>query len=165
MKNFDALLSLQTWLVLLIVIATGCQQPGSGTVVPDEFFETLVFEPLGQGFSAQVPDTVEAVFLDEDSWNEFAERLNPIGTLRDPDFEQMMVIVAVVPANSGGYGIAFDSVDLIDGEIVATYTISRPGLDCVTISALTQPFQAISVPRSEDRVTFQRKSVRESCSV
>lgn len=149
--------------MLLLVI--GCETAPQGTIVPDEFIETLVFEPLGHGFMANVADTTEVLFRDVETWNEFAQRLKPIGKLKDVDFEQMMVVVAVVPATSGGYAVEFESVDVANDEMVATYALTTPGLDCMTIAALTQPFQAIAVRKTEGPIRFVRHSVREKCGM
>ncbi len=151
--------------LLFTSFLVGCQTSESGTVLQDEYFETFVFETVAQGYRATITDTTETDFRDADEWNQFATNLTPIGKMQEVDFETMMVVVAVIPATSGGYSIAFDSVDLIDEELVATYTISTPGLDCMIIAALTQPFQAISVRKMDGDVVFKHSTIRDSCSL
>lgn len=155
--------AIQAATALLLFLSSGCETSQQGTVVPDEFFETLVFEPLGHGFMASVPDTTEVLLRDSVAWSEFSEKLLPIGRFKDVDFDQMMVVVAVVPATSGGYTIEFESVDVMADELVATYTLTSPGLDCMTIAALTQPFQAIAVRKADGPIRFVRHTIRENC--
>jgi hypothetical protein len=154
-----------TLLVALVasgVVLAACQP--TGTLPPDLQIESLYFETLGRGSSAQVADTTELVFSTQEEWSGFAGRLRPMATFKDTDFEQTMVLVAAVPASSGGYTLEFESVEKIGDEIVAAYVLSEPGFDCVAIMALTQPFHVIAVKRTEGRVRFVRRSVAETCS-
>jgi hypothetical protein len=153
------------FLLIGVVANTGCETSQSGTAIPTEFSETFIFELIGHGYRAAVLDTSEVVFRDQASWLRFAAKLNPTGNLKETDFENMMIIAVVIPAPSGGYTVAFDSVDREDGEVIVSYTLSTPGLDCMTIAALTQPFAAIAVQRIDGPVRFERTTVRESCSM
>ena len=154
-------ISLFLFLTALVGGVQGCQKTAT---VPEKYFDTLVFEVVASGSRAAITDTTEAVFTESGPWNDFLRQVTPIGRSEQPDFDQMMVAAVLIPANSGGYRVSFDSVDLIDGEIVISYTFFTPGIDCLAITAMTQPFQAIKFPRTEGSVRFVRHTRRESCN-
>ncbi len=159
MRNLPPLLVALVALVPFIL--TGCQ---SDETVPDLTVEALYFEPIGTGYRAQVSDTTELVFRTREEWESFLPVLEPMAAFADSDFEQTMIVVAVVPAFSGGYTVEFEAIEEIGEEVVATYGVGEPGFDCVAISALTQPFQVVAVRRSDKPVRFVRHSRPETCS-
>lgn len=153
--------------LILAIAATaslfGCGPSGTVPDAEDEMVESLYVEPLGLGFSAAIEDTTGLVFRTEEAWAEFRDRLQPRGPFKVSDFEQMMILVAAVPAPTGGYTVEFESVEIIGDEIVASYVVSAPGYDCVAISALTQPFQVVAVRKVEGNVRFVHRTETESC--
>ena len=147
--------------LIVISFLTGCRPEGT---VLDQEIESFYFEPVGSGFAASVADTTELVFRDRESWTDFRQRLAPLRDFPDVDFEQMMVIVAAVPAPTGGYFLEFEGFERIDGQLTASYVVTQPGADCVAITALTQPFQAIAARRVDGPVAFTSRTATERCA-
>ncbi len=127
--------------------------------------ESLYFEVVGSGQAGTISDTTEVVLRDSSAWAEMASKLRPREDFLPVDFSQYMVMLVALPQVSGGFRIDFQSAELESGEITASYAVSAPGGDCLTISALTLPFQAVAVRQADGRVSFERSVVRESCSV
>ncbi|MDX1428971.1 MAG: protease complex subunit PrcB family protein [Rhodothermales bacterium] len=155
---------------LILVVATaafaiGCSPRTTSQPDSDLPPEALYFETVGFGQTGAIADTTEAVFYDEASWRDAASQLRPREALGTVDFSQYMVILAALSQPTGGYRVEFNSVERQQEEIVASYTVYAPGGDCMTIAALTLPFQAVAVRRADGEVTFQRSVERESCSV
>ena len=149
-------------LALSALFLAACQP--SGTLPPDVPIESLYFESLGRGYSAQVTDTTEMTFRTPEEWGSFADRLHPMVAFRAADFEQTMVLVAAVPATTGGYTVEFESVEQIGDEIVAAYLVTEPGYDCVAIMALTQPFHVVAVRKTVGPIRFVARRKTETCS-
>lgn len=127
--------------------------------------ESLYFEVVGSGQAGSIQDTTEAVLRDSSAWVEMASKLRPREGFHPVDFSQYMVMLVALPQVTGGFRIDFQSAESASGEITASYVVSAPGGDCLTIAALTLPFQAVAVRRADGPVTFERSVVRESCSV
>ena len=127
--------------------------------------EALYFEPIGSGQSGSIPDTMEVVVRDSSEWQALAGKLRPREPFKPVDFTQFMVLLSALRQTSGGYRVEFQSVDADGREIVASYVVYSPGADCMTISALTLPFQAVAVRKTAGDVEFRRSVVRESCQV
>jgi hypothetical protein len=76
---------------------------------------------------------------------------------------QMVILVATGTRNSGGHGIRVDEVSRQNDAMVVRYTVTRPGPDCMTTQSITSPVTAVSVPRMDGPVTFDRREVVEDC--
>lgn len=148
-------------LITLLTFLVGCRQDET---IPDLDVESLYFEAIGMGYAAEVPDTTTVILHTESDWAEFRKLLHPRRPFKEADFEQTMVLVAAVPVSTGGYTVEFESVERIGGEVIASYLLTQPGYDCMAIMALTQPFEAIAVRRTDGPVRFVRRSKTESCS-
>lgn len=151
----------KTAVLLLATALTGCLQSGT---VPDVDVESVYFETIGSGVSAAITDTTEVVIRTAEAWAELRDRLRPRAAFAENDFEQTMILIAAIPASTGGVIVEFDTIEIIGGETVATYTITEPGYDCVAIMALTQPFHVIAARRVDGPVRFVRRSTTELCS-
>ncbi|MBT8399576.1 MAG: hypothetical protein KJO98_03795 [Rhodothermia bacterium] len=127
--------------------------------------ESLYFESVGFGQAGSLSDTTEVVLRDSSAWVEMASKLAPREAFGSVDFSQYMVMLVALPQVSGGFRIEFQSVEKQDGDITASYVVSAPGGDCLTIAALTLPFQAVAVRQADGDVSFERSVIRESCSV
>jgi hypothetical protein len=101
---------------------------------------------------------------DIESWLDLQQELRPIEAFRPADMSQVMILVAGVPAPSGGYAVRFESIEKSGDDIVAVYALQVPGHDCMTVSALTFPFEAVMVRRTDGAVRFERRLEHLSCS-
>lgn len=150
-----------TALVCALVIS-GCQTQTVADLGPDE---VLYFETVGMGHNGAIRDTTEVVFTDRAAFESAVSNLNLLGPISDVDFSQNMVGFIAIPTESGGYIIEVKSVEKTGNEIVVSYEFSTPGQDCVTIQALSLPFQIVKIKRSEGEVRFNRIQKQYSCGL
>jgi len=60
-----------------------------------------------------------------------------------------LVIVALGEQKTGGYSVAIESIQLVDGELAVTGKATAPGADAVTTQALTYPYSAVLIPNTD----------------
>lgn len=149
---------------LLLVLLTGCAEP-TDLPLDEPTSEVLYFEPIGFGSRAQFADTTEVVIRDSTTWVAYQDSLTSTGTFRPVDFDQTVVLLAAVPAPTGGYTIEFETAELARDTLFAHYLINVPGADCITAMGLTTPFQAILARRTEAPVRFVRRAEEYSCEL
>lgn len=93
-------------------------------------------------------------------WGEMTERFGDPPPAPTVDFAQSMLLVAAMgQRNSGGFSIRIDSVRIANGVARAVVTERSPGNDCVVTGALTQPTDAVLVPRAAQVVWVERSEV------
>lgn len=156
--------------VALLIIALSFHGPGCA---PDNAIDSsdaadidvLYFEPIGTGQRGTVQDTLETVIRDSVEWSSMVAMLNNREPFGPVDFSQSMVFLVALPQSTGGYRLQFESIEKQQDEITASYVVYAPGSDCLTISALTQPFLAVAARKAEGSVTFKRSVRWESCGV
>jgi hypothetical protein len=125
----------------------------------------LYFERIGRGQSASIRDSIQVVIRDAAEWEGYRTQLRPMRPFMEVDFDQVMVLLIAMPMETGGYDVAFESVEEADGRIVASYVLSEPGADCMTGVGITVPFEAIMVRRVEGDVVFEPRRDRIRCTV
>lgn len=127
--------------------------------------EVLYFEPVAMGHNGSVRDTMEVVFTEPSEFQDAVANLNLLGPIGDIDFSQTMVGLIAIPTESGGYVVQVKSIEKTGNQIVVSYEFSTPGQDCMTIQALSLPFQIVKMKRSEGEITFNRITKRSSCGL
>lgn len=151
-------------LALLVLFSSGCER-ASDTGQDDSGPESLYFEAVGAGQAGRLSDTTEVVLRTPDEWIALKDSLRMVAPIPEVDFSQTMLLVAALPQNSGGFRVQFESVEKAGDEILASYVVFAPGSDCLTIMALTLPFQAVAVRKADGEVTFRRRVELESCAL
>ncbi|NNE69420.1 MAG: hypothetical protein HKN29_03535 [Rhodothermales bacterium] len=151
-----------TLTALLVALSmTGC---GADSEILTEG-DYLFFERIGIGQAGALTDTAEWVLRDSTSWAEAQEQLQPLAAFEPVDFSQEVVIVVAIPTESGGYHIELESVEEMEDHVLVSYLFHEPALDCITLSALALPFQAVSVKRFEGKpVRFERRTQKYECT-
>ena len=144
------------------LIFIGCKPQPVADDGPDE---VLYFEPIAMGHNGSVRDTMEVVFTESEALQAVVSNLNLLGPVKDVDFSQTMVALIAIPTESGGYIVEVKSVEKTGDQIVVSYEFSTPGPDCVTIQALSLPFQMVKIKRSEGDITFNRITKRSKCGL
>ena len=151
-------------MVLLPLAGSQCGLEGPRVSI-DEETRPLYFEQIARGQRAALTDTVEIVIEDNETWTRYSGFLGVAPPDHPVDFDQMMVLLVAVPAESGGYDVSFRSVEAADSVIVAHYVLGVPDDDCMTAMGITTPFQAVSVPRVDLPVVFERGIERVRCTL
>ncbi|NND73005.1 MAG: hypothetical protein HKN43_15635 [Rhodothermales bacterium] len=150
--------------ILVVALLASACSPKQSTDDTDDVMTALVIENLGRGHSGSLTDTTEAVYRTPAQWRPVAETLSPLEPFPEFDTTQYMVLLAAIPTPSGGFQVQFESVEATEEELIATYELSVPGHDCLTITALSVAFQAVAVPRYDLPVRFEREERYYSCS-
>ncbi|NQV72565.1 protease complex subunit PrcB family protein [bacterium] len=148
--------------LLCFLAFSGCKNQPVADLGPDE---VLYFETVGMGHNGSLRDTTEVVFSESSAFQTAVAELNLLGPIANVDFSQTMVGFIAIPTESGGYIIEVKSVEKTGNEIIVSYEFSKPGQDCVTIQALSLPFQIVKIKRSEGVVRFNRIEKQYSCSL
>lgn len=151
--------------VALCVLLTGCLKSDDAESPADVGPEALYFEAIGAGQAGTLSDTTETVIWTQDEWEVFRDSLRAPEPFGPVDFDQTMLLVAALPRPSGGYRVQFESVEKEGERITASYVVFAPGPDCMTIMALTLPFQVVAARRATGDVVFHRRVELESCAL
>jgi hypothetical protein len=99
----------------------------------------------------------------ESAWRTLHDGIagNPVPTV---DLStRMVVLVALGPRNTGGHAIHVDSVTADGSRATVHYTATSPGPACMTAQMLTSPVDAVSAPRADGPVRFERRNVVQQC--
>ena len=139
--------------LILAIMVAGCIDDAE--VVVDRESEPLPFERIARGQRALFRDTLEVRIEGSDRWNELKPSLN-VAADAMVDFDQEMVLLAAVPAPSGGYDVQIRSVEILAEEVVVHYALGVPADDCITTLGETVPFDAVTVRRTDLPVVFER---------
>jgi hypothetical protein len=141
---------------------TGCDIPEAE---PEEYgSEALYFERIARGHFSTFSDTTEAVVRTADEWADVSARLRfveePRGTV---DFNQVSLLVVVLPVEESGYSIRFSGIEREDGRVLAYYEVEEPGEGCMPAYTEMSPFTVVAVRRFEEPVEFVRERSRYRC--
>lgn len=150
-----------TTLFLIPLFLTACEQP---RVVDDGPDAVLYFEAVGRGQYGTTRDTTEVVLRDEESFQQALSSLTLLGPLPEIDFSQVMVGLIAIPTQSGGHVVEVKSVEKTGDAISVNYEFSQPGVDCITLDALSLPFQLVIIQQSEGTVSFERNETTYRCT-
>lgn len=148
-----------------LLIQTGCQPESDSEISVDEG-EPLVFDTVARGQSASTRDTLEVIIRSADDWSRVSDQFQPVNPFPDLDFSQTMVGIVSIPANSGGYSIDVESVELVDSTLVVAYILNVPGSSCITPQALAEAYQVFTIRQADFSATeFTRRTDTYSCEV
>ena len=150
------------FIFLSFLFLTGCEVQSNLDEGPDD---VLYFEPIAIGQTGSTRDTLMTVVQDEASFQEALKLVSPLGEVPQVDFNQSMVALLAVPTNSGGFVIEVQSVEQRGEEIQIHYLLSVPGEDCITVQALSLPFQIVSIRKAAGTYRFIQESERYSCGL
>ncbi len=149
-------------LVMLMLVVGGCQQ--AEIEITDDS-EPLYFETIGWGHFGTIRDTTEVIIRTSDEWIRVSANYRPIEDFKAVDFSQVMVALIALPAEYGGYSIDVESVESAERIVTVAYLVSEPGPDCITPTALTLPFQAILIRKTDGSVKFVRRTESFKCGI
>jgi len=126
----------------------------------------ISFTSIHRGYSSGIEHEMKEVFRSKKQFDKFWARHTSIYFPRETppaiDFETHMVACVFRGTKpSGGYGISVIGVKDTGTNVIVQYETRDPPRGAVTTSALTQPFECIQIPISDDtskRVTFEEKT-------
>lgn len=100
----------------------------------------------------------------EDLWAKVYSNIDPIPPVPELDFSYVMVIAAFQGQQpSGGYEIVFQKRTVMEDVIQVRVFEYSPPPGCGVTGALTQPYDIVSIPRSDTPVKFKVKQKVALC--
>ena len=124
----------------------------------------LEIRRIGQWTRTGIAEARRLVIRDANGWAQFWSEL---GTGERPviDFTKDLVIaVAAGQRPTGGYEIAIESVNRVDGELSVSVVERTPSPNCVTTASLTQPVDVVVVPAADARSwSFLERKEIQAC--
>lgn len=120
------------------------------------------FRRLGQWTHTGIGEARRLVIRDANAWAEFWSELG-VGDRPAVDFTRDLVVaVSAGQQPTGGHEIAVSQVSPNDGELTIEVVETRPGPNCATTSALTQPVDVVVVSGVNSRSWsfVERKEVK-----
>jgi len=80
------------------------------------------------------------------------------------NFEEKTVIAVVMGQKpSGGYSVFLKQIEVGENEIKFMIEERIPGENCLTTSALTNPYQIIAIEKTEKKIIFLGDTIVEDC--
>lgn len=118
--------------------------------------------------SSGVGEVERLVVREATAWAELWARLStgftPAPPLPAVDFAtEMVLFVSQGTQNTGGYAIDIRAVVQSSGKLEILVQSVQPGNTCITTQALTNPTDAVIVPRSDLPVVFLERSLVQQC--
>ena len=149
-------------LCALLFFVAGCEPQSTLEEGPDE---VIFFESIGLGHYGETREPIEVVLRDEAAFDEAIQQVQLLADLPDIDFTQTMVALIGVPTESGGYIVEVQSVERSGEEITIHYRLATPGADCITLQALSLPFQVVIIRQTPGNVTFVQETKSYTCGI
>jgi hypothetical protein len=167
MKIFKSLLCI----FLAFMVLAGCDANILGEDAGREFFEQaekLNFEAVDQGVYANLEEQNLAIKSEQqfkDFWASLHSNKKPLPDTPSIDFNNQMVLVSVMATKpSGGYGVAITKVGLLNDQIGVRVQNVKPGKNCITTAALTNPYHIVAISKSDKPIKFFEEKLTVDCS-
>jgi hypothetical protein len=155
------------------VSMAGCDGPTTGPRVPSNaaaLSVSRVFEGSLSAFRFHTGYTERErlVIRSPEQWSQAWARIiqtySPRPAAPAVDFDnEVVILVAMGQRPSGGYFIAVEGVYDADGRVFAEVREQSPGAGCITTEALTEPVDAVRVPRRDVPVIFVERAETVVC--
>ncbi len=119
--------------------------------------------------NSAIVEPMQAVIKDAEAWKQMWERIHckvisPVPPLPEIDFSrEMMVVVGLGTRSTGGHGIVVNSAFEKDGKLSIIVRKLRPGKNCFTTQAITQPVDIVRLPKIDKPVDFLEFEVVHEC--
>lgn len=98
------------------------------------------------------------------AWQRITAASFPARPLPPVDFSRELVVLAAMGERpTGGYSITIDGVFEARGRLYVQVRETSPGRNCIVTEALTQPIDAVRVPRHDGTVAFVERAETRSC--
>ena len=137
----------------------------AGDTVPVRRFGDEVYARIR--YNGGLTERGEQVVRDAAAWSALWARMTARqspSAVPAVDFGSEMVLVAAMGQRpSGGYGVTIERVEDAGAELVASVVHQRPGAGCGVTAALTEPVDAVRVPRAAKPVRWSVREVVRDC--
>ena len=140
--------------------------PANAARVADDdiFAGALLRYRFSTGFTERARVVIRSDAQWAQAWDRVVDRVMPKPERPAVDFSrEIVVLVAMGQRPSGGYAVAIDGVFEADGRLYVRVNERSPGQSCFVTAALTQPVDAVRVPRRDLGVSFVERSETVEC--
>lgn len=124
------------------------------------------FPRLSSGLTSGAREAIRDQARWASIWSDLVSREYPARPAPSIDFGRNMVLLAALGERpTGGYSISIDHVAFNDADrslVVDTRSMS-PGRSCVVTLAVTQPVDAVVVPRLNCSIQFMEEKLIHDC--
>jgi len=147
--------------LLFTLLFTACQGSGSeGAKVP--------FEVIHSGSYSAITEKRELIINSDADYQklmiEVYKNLDQMPRIPVVDFKKnSLVAVFMAQKTSGGYMINIDSITESSVGLTVNVTESSPGKGCTVTDALTQPYEIVKIPKTEEKTVFKFKQIVKDC--
>lgn len=160
-------------LSLVLLMVAGCDALVTDSFPGSAFFEDAEEVPFSEvkkdhyaNLEVEAQNRVirqEEVF--REMWNKLNADHSPVPEVPEIDFEERMVLLAVMGQRStGGYDLRIEKVAAADGELGVHLVKIEAGDNCITTQALTNTMHIVTVPASSAEVTFYEDKTIKECN-
>jgi hypothetical protein len=157
--------------ILFVAALASCSQqvtdtsdiPAEATQIAAEQVRTLLKE-YSSGVTAPARDVIRSAQKWSDFWAQVYANRTPTPALPAVNFnEKMVVAVAQGQKSTGGYSIDVVELYRLGNDLYVVAKETKPGRNCFTTQALTQPVNAVELPRVDGNVYFITREVVTEC--
>jgi hypothetical protein len=155
---------------LLLLLSSAC---GSSPITPTEnpvplTVTRLTIDPAPLALYSGLRNQAQLVIRDAATWQAQWTEIWDVQSAAPPipvvDFTREMVILAAMgEQRTGGYSIAITAADETSSGVTVRISTILPGAGCGVTQALTQPVDAVKVPRRETGVSFAERRETVEC--
>jgi hypothetical protein len=152
------------------VSMAGCDGSPTAPLEGDPLSLTRVFEDrlFSIKFNTGFREPERLVIRTAEQWSQVWARVTQVYLPRPAappvNFDhEMVVFVAMGQRPTGGYSITVEGVYAANGRIFAEVRERSPGAGCITSEALTEPVDAVRVPRRDGAVIFVERAETYVC--
>jgi hypothetical protein len=139
--------------------------PSGATAIPTQPLAEAI---APQGYGSTFTTRQRIVVRDAAAWAALWPRLvgnqTPVPPVPAVDFSRSMIILAAMGTKpSSGYAITIDAVFQSGGTTYAGVRETSPADDCLVLTVITSPIDAVLVPRSDAPVIFRERAETHHC--
>ena len=126
--------------------------------------ERLALSRYYSGYEERARRVIRTTEEWSEIWTQLTGNIAPRPPLPPVNFDHEIVLfVAMGQRATGGYSIDIEGVYEKDGRVFVDVRERSPGGSCIVTQALTQPVDAVRVPRRDGPVTFLERAETVSC--
>lgn len=136
--------------LLLLFSLVACRGPKAAKQTDTN--GAMTAQMLKQAAYCGVEEQKLLVIEDGATWKTLWEQMNsivmPTPAVPAVDFSKHMVVAYFLGTqNSGGHSVQIDKLEMVEEVLQVHIVHSKPGNNCATTSALTQPYCIVQVPK------------------
>lgn len=128
----------------------------------------IEFQTVARGYFSGITSSGYYVIDDQENWTNLWNQHQSIRTPQDPlpevNFSESIIVAVFMGTRvTGGFEIEVKSVQPSDNLLVVKVESTRPGLHCIVVFVLTQPYHIIKLDRTDRQIFFDTTQTIRDC--